>query len=102
MGWKQGSKEARKVGGRQGQRKKEGKRIKDDIFLKSLYFLAGGDSNPSFSAFETKMKIMARMKKTTGQNWRFNQICWALIAKKPIGPVILTEFNQCLTKPRSN
>ena len=32
MEWKQGSKEERKVGGRQGQKKKEGKRIKDDIF----------------------------------------------------------------------
>ena len=36
MEWKQGSKEERKVGGRQGQKKKEGKRIKDDI-LSNLF-----------------------------------------------------------------
>ena len=88
MGWKQGGKEERKVGGRQGQRLRRKERELRTIFFQIFIFSSRWDSNPSFSAFETKMKIMARMKKATGQNWRFNQICWALIAKKLTGPVI--------------
>ena len=37
MRWKQGSKEEKEVGGRQGQRKKEGKRIKDDSFSNLIF-----------------------------------------------------------------
>ena len=54
--WKEIRKEENR-GSRQTRKKKEGEKKKiKTIFIKFLYFLAGRDYNPSFSAFQMKPK----------------------------------------------